>query len=154
MFAPYTECMRLNSDDAKFAQRLIGIKVRPTLIIQKLKEESGKIFLASWMQMLLTTVLFSFQLTYRKGDDWKNVHNMRNNNNSGDDKENLLLQMMCDFCVKEQATVIPITDETRSFSFCVCQHAKWTECSKGIRRFLFCTQHTERTSIECPCLLS
>lgn len=49
MFASYPECRRLNDDEAKFVQPLIEMKVRPTRIIQKLKEETGKIVLASWL---------------------------------------------------------------------------------------------------------
>lgn len=47
MFASYPECRRLNDDEAKLVQPLIEMKVRPTCIIQKLKEETGKIVFAS-----------------------------------------------------------------------------------------------------------
>ncbi|KAL3197836.1 hypothetical protein MRX96_044684 [Rhipicephalus microplus] len=57
-------------------------------IIQKLKEETGKVIIA------------------------KDVHNMRTNNNRGNDTEKLL-QMISDLREKEQATVIPITDESQ-----------------------------------------
>lgn len=49
MFASYPECRRLNDDEVQFVQPLIEMKVRPTLIVRKLKEETGKIILASWL---------------------------------------------------------------------------------------------------------
>ncbi|KAH8029048.1 hypothetical protein HPB51_022168 [Rhipicephalus microplus] len=88
MFASYPKCRCLNDNEAKLVQPLIEMKVRPTRIIQKLKEETGKVIIA------------------------KDVHNMRTNNNRGNDTEKLL-QMISDLCEKEQATVIPITDESQ-----------------------------------------
>ncbi|KAH9370744.1 hypothetical protein HPB48_016172 [Haemaphysalis longicornis] len=54
MFASYPECRSLNDDEAEFVQPLKEMKVRPTLIRQKLKYETGRIVLASSLYMLLT----------------------------------------------------------------------------------------------------
>ncbi|KAH9371368.1 hypothetical protein HPB48_011605 [Haemaphysalis longicornis] len=78
---------------------------------------------------------------------------MMANNNRGDNTKKLL-QMICDLREKEQTTVIPLPTKARSFNFCMCKHAKCTECLKATQRFLFWTQPTEQTSTECPCLFS
>lgn len=70
--------------------------------------------------MLLTPVLFCFNCLTGKVIIAKDVHNMRANNNRGDDTEKLL-QMICDLREKEQTTVIPITDESQELQLLYVQ---------------------------------
>lgn len=102
--------------------------MRPTSIIQKLKEETGKVIIA------------------------KDVHNMRTNNNRGNDTEKLL-QMISDLREKEQATVIPITDESQELQLLYVQTRQMHRMFEGYPEVLF-LDATYRTSIECPCLFS
>ncbi|KAL3196915.1 hypothetical protein MRX96_014998 [Rhipicephalus microplus] len=104
------------------------MKVRPTRIIQKLKKETGKVIIA------------------------KDVHTMRTNNNRGNGTEKLL-QMISGLCEKEQATVIPITDESQELQLLYVQTRQMHRMFEGYPEVLF-LDATYRTSIECPCLFS
>ncbi|KAH8019561.1 hypothetical protein HPB51_019988 [Rhipicephalus microplus] len=66
----------------------------------------------------------------------KDVHNMRTNNNRGNDTEKLL-QMISDLREKEQATVIPITDESQELQLLYVQTRQMHIMFEGYPEVLF-----------------
>lgn len=47
MFASYPECRKLNDNEAKLVHPLLEMNVRPSLIVQKLKEDTGNTIVTS-----------------------------------------------------------------------------------------------------------
>lgn len=88
MLASYPECRKLNDHEAKVLQPLLELNMRPSLIVQKLKRDTGKVIIA------------------------KDIQNMKTSMKRGDDVENLM-QVIRDLREKEKATVITITDENK-----------------------------------------
>ncbi|XP_049517097.1 uncharacterized protein LOC119441311 isoform X2 [Dermacentor silvarum] len=106
MFASYPECRKLNDNEAKLVHPLLEMNVRPSLIVQKLKEDTGKVIIA------------------------KDIQNIKTSKSRGNDVEKLM-QVICDLREKEKATVISITDENKELQVLYVQTKQMHRMFKG-----------------------
>ncbi|XP_049274340.1 uncharacterized protein LOC119403646 [Rhipicephalus sanguineus] len=87
-YKAYAEYRQLNEEEANFVRPLIDLDVRPILIVEKLRQETGKAVIA------------------------KDIHNLKCARR-GQDEAIQLLQELNDLKAKYGATVLPITDENK-----------------------------------------
>lgn len=87
-YKAYSECRQLNEEEVNFVRPLIELNVRPSLIVEKLRQETGKAVIA------------------------KDIHNLKCARRGQDEATQLMEEL--NYCkAKYGAKVLPITDENK-----------------------------------------
>ncbi|XP_077537073.1 uncharacterized protein LOC144149387 [Haemaphysalis longicornis] len=95
MFDSYPECRRFDDEEKEFVEPLLEMKVRPSMILQRLNEKTGKAHIT------------------------KDLHNLKQQKNRDDAAQ--LMAAIAECRRKDNAKIIPVTDESQELQILYIQ---------------------------------